>query len=258
MTREDALKTLTERAAHAVYVVVNGSEAHGTALKDSSDFDVLGVAVPPLDFYFGTRKYGNDGTKEVREGDLDAVVYEMRKVCRLLAGQNPNTLMMLFTREEDVLLTSAAGETLRANRDLFVTANVATTFMGYATSAIKKMGATDGPTGDMGAKRKAYVEEFGYDCKDACHLVRLLRMGEEILLTGQVNVWRGDLDADELKAIKQGQWSLERVKSEAEQGFARVKAAEQATSLPKEVNHDAVNALCMKVVELALFGAKVE
>ena len=253
MTREQALTILDERAAHAVFVVVNGSEAHGTALAESSDFDLLGMAVPPLDHFFGLKQYGSRGTKEVREGDLDAVVYDVRKLVSLLAGQNPNTLMMLWTRDCDVLRCGPVGELLLTNRDLFLTKNVATTFMGYAKSALKKMGAVDGPTGDMGAKRKANVEKFGYDCKDACHLVRLLRMGEEILLTGQVNVWRGDLDADELKAIKCGEWPLERVQAESENGNARIRAAEQASTLPEHVDAEAVNRLCVRMVQEALW-----
>ena len=48
---------------------------------------------------------------------------------------------------------------------------------------------------------------FGYDTKHAMHLVRLMRMGEEILTTGQVLVKRPD--AQELLDIRAGKWTLE-------------------------------------------------
>ena len=48
---------------------------------------------------------------------------------------------------------------------------------------------------------------FGYDTKHAALLVRLLRMGREIVHTGKVHVWRGDRDAEELLAIRAGKWS---------------------------------------------------
>ena len=50
-------------------------------------------------------------------------------------------------------------------------------------------------------------EQFGYDTKHAMHLVRLLRMGAEILSTGQVNVLRSD--ATELLEIRNGKWSYD-------------------------------------------------
>lgn len=48
---------------------------------------------------------------------------------------------------------------------------------------------------------------FGYDTKHAMHLVRLMRMAEEILTTGEVKVKRPD--AKELLDIRGGAWSLE-------------------------------------------------
>ena len=251
MTREEALKTLSDRGASPIYLAVNGSAAYGLQ-EDSSDFDILGVSVPPLDHYFGTKTFGSDGTREIRDGDLDAVVYECRKAIRLLSNQNPNCLSLLYVRDSDVLFSSPAGDLLRANRHLFLTQNVCRTFIGYATSALKKMGAPNGPTGSMGKRRKEYIERFGFDCKDAVCLVRLLRMGYEILTTGEVNVCRTGLDADELKEIKRGNWSLEQVKFEAESGFAQVRDAEAASTLPREIDREAINRLCVEVVRIGL------
>jgi predicted nucleotidyltransferase len=59
--------------------------------------------------------------------------------------------------------------------------------------------------------RHALEALYGYDTKHAAHLVRLMRMGKEILNTGKVNVWRGDIDAEELKGIRNGAWTFEQL-----------------------------------------------
>lgn len=87
-------------------------------------------------------------------------------------------------------------------------------------------------SGYMGEKRKAMVRKYQYDVKNAAHLIRLLRMGSEFLLTGQLQVFRTD-DADELKRIKQGGWTLEQVKVEAERLFAGIEAARAGSPLPE-------------------------
>lgn len=47
-------------------------------------------------------------------------------------------------------------------------------------------------------------KQLGYDGKNAGHLYRLMKMCKEILTTGEVRVWRGDFDAEEIKAVRAG------------------------------------------------------
>lgn len=63
-------------------------------------------------------------------------------------------------------------------------------------------------------KRSALEESFGYDTKHASHVVRLLRMGSEILETGKVNVFRPD--AQELLDIRNGKLTYEELLEYAE------------------------------------------
>ena len=62
---------------------------------------------------------------------------------------------------------------------------------------------------DRNPARAELEKKFGYDTKHACHLVRLIRMCREILETGNVLVKRPD--AEELRAIRLGLWSYEKV-----------------------------------------------
>lgn len=63
-------------------------------------------------------------------------------------------------------------------------------------------------------KRSELEEQFGYDTKHAAHLIRLLRMGNEILEQGQVIVQRPD--AAELLDIRAGKWKYEELVEYAE------------------------------------------
>lgn len=84
--------------------------------------------------------------------------------------------------------------------------------------------------GYMGDKRKQLVLEHGYDAKNAAHCVRLLRMCREFLATGEMLVYRPD--AAELLEIKRGKWTLGQIKSHAEELFAGIKTARDASVLP--------------------------
>jgi hypothetical protein len=101
-------------------------------------------------------------------------------------------------------------------------------------------------SGYMGEKRKAMVRKYQYDVKNAAHLIRLLRMGTEILETGQLQVYR-TADADELKVIKRGGWTLDQVKAEAERLFAGVEAARARSPLPASPDQPAANRLLMEL-----------
>jgi hypothetical protein len=98
----------------------------------------------------------------------------------------------------------------------------------------------------MGAKRKALVEKIGYDAKNAAHAIRLLRMGTEFLETGRLKVHREE-DAEEIRSIKRGEWSLERVKEEAERGFARAREAYERSPLPVEPDRATAESVLLQI-----------
>lgn len=105
--------------------------------------------------------------------------------------------------------------------------------------------------------RRELEEKSGYDTKHASHLVRLMRMGYEILTTGNVIVKRPD--AEELLAIKNGAWSYDKVmeykddiESKLEVEYARQKQLVidgKPTPLPREVNKEKLNALYHELYE---------
>ncbi len=100
--------------------------------------------------------------------------------------------------------------------------------------------------GYMGKKRRELVRRFGYDAKNAAHLIRLLRMGIEFLTEGALHVERAD--ATELLDIKRGAWSLDQVKSDAERLFVLAQEAYVRSSLPPEPDRERAERLCVEMI----------
>lgn len=90
---------------------------------------------------------------------------------------------------------------------------------------------------------------FGYDTKHAMHIVRLMRMGEEILTTGKVNVFRED--AQELLDIRRGKWSYEELLSWAEEKDNLVRnVLYEQSDLPKKVDLNLASKVLMEVQDM--------
>lgn len=98
--------------------------------------------------------------------------------------------------------------------------------------------------------RAALEAQFGYDTKHAQHLVRLLRMGHEILATGQVIVTRPD--RDELLAIRDGVLSYDALIEQADALYEAVEAAQATSPLPAAPDTHLLESLCVSLVEEAL------
>jgi uncharacterized protein len=93
---------------------------------------------------------------------------------------------------------------------------------------------------ERNAARKELEQKHGFDTKHACHLVRLLRQGIEVLETGELTVLRPD--AAELLGIRNGAWSYERTVEYAAEMEAKLADAEKRSPLPQGVNKVAINA----------------
>lgn len=214
-----------------------GSRGHGLWIPPEDDAgiddeDLYGVVVPPVRFYLGAFSTWG-GANEIR-GSWDVVLCELRKFVRLAVAQNPNVLAVLWADPGDVLHTTAVGEWLLSLRDElrdFEKAYAA--FCGYARAQIQKM-AADGQAykGYMGAKRRAIVDRFGYDTKNAAHAVRLLHMGEEYLREGVLHVRRTH-DKDLLLDIKRGKYTIAWIRDYVEKSLVAMEEAHARYTLVK-------------------------
>lgn len=130
------------------YLAYRGSIAHGMFIPSEDpnsidDIDLMGFVFAPREHYLGLTEWGSRGTKEIKEGKLDVVLYEIRKAVNLLLQGNPNIMSMLWIAREHQIITSGASDLLVASRHLFVGKHVYPAFAGYAHQQMEKMETRD-------------------------------------------------------------------------------------------------------------------
>jgi hypothetical protein len=135
--------------------------------------------------------------------------------------------------------------TSNAHREMPATLNYDADKIAWAIETVRRIHARHFQ-GYMGEKRKALVERYGFDTKNAAHLIRLMRMCVEFLRTGALRVWR-TTDAEHLRAIKAGRVSLADVKTEAGDLFERARAARDASLLAEAADVEMADALAQRV-----------
>src|SRR6266566_7478436 len=174
--------TLEERALlepeGCVLLGWRGSVAHGIYLDPNDpnsvdDRDLMGIVIAPLDCYFGLKDWGSRGTKEIKIGDWDVVHYEIRKMFSLLLQGNPNVVSLLWLPSELYLLEENYGNRIIQHRDIFSSKKMWTAFEGYAWSQHERMKRGEFK-GHMSSKRQELFDQYGYDCKAAAHMIRLV------------------------------------------------------------------------------------
>ena len=244
LTKEEKAHLLPD---NMILLGYRGSIAHGMYLNPDDhnsvdDKDLMGVCFGPSNSYFGDNKFEQ---REAVINEWDSVVYECRKMIRLLKNANPNVLSLLWLNDNHYLIREEGGQELINNRYLFATKRIYKAFTGYAYGQLKRM-THNAHEGYMGEKRKNLVKEYGYDTKNASHLIRLLKMGIEFLNEGELYVFRHD--APQLMDIKRGLWTLEEVQAEAKRLFVRAEEAYDRCKLPNFPDDEAIDDLGLSII----------
>lgn len=202
-----------------VYEAIVGSHAYGCK-TDASDEDIYGIVVPPRAYClpwtagiisgFGHNPYQFDQYHQphIREEssgkEWDFTLYNIIRYFHLCFGNNPNMLDSLFVPEHCITHITKIGLIIRDSRKLFLSKLCVPTFRGYSISQMKKMESKQAE-----GKRVKLIEKYGFDTKFAMNLVRLMFQVEQILLEGDMDLQR---NSQTLIAIRNGQWSIEKVK----------------------------------------------
>lgn len=226
---------------NTIFLSIVGSQLYGTNL-DKSDTDYKGIVIPPKEYYFGFhKKFEQAETK-----DPDSSLYDIRKFFKLAADNNPNLLELLWYPEEFHLFDSTHMQKIRAHKEKFLSRNAYYRFSGYAISQLKRIRLDKDNIEDKTTKRVDLIKKFGYDTKHAMHLVRLLRMCEEILRYGDFDVHRKD--KDELISIRNGSWTYEEVLKFAEEKDKELKSLMEISKLPKNCDIAYLDKLCVSIL----------
>lgn len=189
--------------------VLVGSGVHGMAIEGTDDRDEMGVCVEPPGTVIGHRRFEHYTFRTQPEGvcsgpgDLDLVIYSLRKFCHLAASGNPTVLIPLFVPDAHVEYINDFGRELRARRDLFVSKEAGARFKGYLESQRRGlMGLRSGGSRNKG--RADIRAKYGHDVKFAAHMVRLGLQGVELLRTGTITLPIPEPDLAWLRAHRQG------------------------------------------------------
>ena len=100
-------------------------------------------------------------------------------------------------------------------------------------------------------KRAELEAKYGYDCKHAYNLVRLMRMCAEILSTGEVIVKRPDYK--ELLEIRNGAWSYDYLIKWAEDKEKEINELYSSSKLPHTPDRNYLDNLCIELVEKNIY-----
>jgi predicted nucleotidyltransferase len=104
--------------------------------------------------------------------------------------------------------------------------------------------------------RAELERKYGYDTKHAMHLLRLLKMGAEILETGQVHVFRPDREW--LEAVRNGLLTYEELLEVVTSYETLLGKLYDRSSLPDEPDFEVAEALVVELQERFLFGSGME
>lgn len=129
-------KTIQDRT---IFLSIVGSHAHGTSLPES-DFDEVGVCIPPKDYYFGLKSFKQaDKFKNEKGEKIDKVIYSFDKCINLLIQNNPNMMDLLYVPDRCIKIITPEWEKIREIRDLFLSKAVKFKYSGYAYSQIDRL-----------------------------------------------------------------------------------------------------------------------
>lgn len=260
MTRRTFGQASTARAdveAATILRCVVGSSAHGLHLDDGlEDRDEMGICVEPIDVAMGVAApfeqyiYRSAAEREGRHdapsigGDLDLVVYSLRKFARLALGGNPTVLMVLFA--PDVVQCDARGSQLRELAPAFASRVAGKKFLGYLSSQRQRMLGERG-NGGHGRPRDELVAKFGYDTKFAMHMLRLGCQGIEYLQTGRLTMPMAEPERSYLFSVRQGGYDMQQVLTRAGELERELKDLLETSPLPAEPDTATVDEWMLRV-----------
>ena len=246
--------------ANTHYETMMGSVAYGVS-GDTSDVDVYGFCIPPREELFphlrgeipgfGTPRERFSQYQEHHLKDPDAqggagreydlAIYNIVDYFQLVMKNNPNLIDSLFTPDTCVLHVTRIGQMVRDARRDFLHKGCWHTFKGYAYRQVAKMSGHE-RTG----KRRAVVEQHGYDVKFAYHVVRLLNEAEQILTEGDLDLMR---NREQLKSIRRGEWTELQIRDYFTRKEAELETLYHKSPLPAGPDEAKVKRLLLHCLE---------
>jgi uncharacterized protein len=237
-----------------------GSGVHGTAVDGQDDRDEMGICVEPPEYVIGLQRFEQyifrtqpDGARS-GPGDLDLVVYGLRKWVRLAASGNPTVLLPLFVPPEHLVATADLGDELRANAAMLLSRRAGERFIGYLGSQRDRL---LGGRGRRHTNRLELVELYGFDTKYAMHMVRLGVQGVELMETGRITLPIAEPWLSWLRDLRQGRHTKDEALRAAADLEARLTVLLETSPLPPEPDDAAIDRWLVDAYQRAWSTARV-
>lgn len=226
---------------------VVGSGVHGIAIEGTDDHDEMGVYVAPPSFVLGVEEHREDYVWRTQpegvrsgHGDIDLILYSLKKYLRLAINGNPTVILPLFAPEESLIVVTPLGEELRSLRSAFLSQQTVERFLGYMQSQHERM---LGQSKRNVPNRPELIERYGWDVKYGSHALRLAYQGFEIASTGALTLPLPDEQRERVLAVKRGEVARDDVSTQIANLEADVRTLldEGRTPLPPPADHTAIN-----------------
>ena len=223
---------------------VVGSRAYGMNTQDS-DTDTLGVFAANSKDVLGLRS-----EKVINESKVytspDAVFHEIGKFCRLALAANPTILELLYLDKYQV--QNEQGKKLVLLREEFLSSQkVFNSYGGYARSQAAR----------LVSRSRSGKEGFGTVpvnriAKHGRHCMRLLLQGEQLLLTGNLNLHVGQQRERLFAAGELAVKDIDSYNQVVDKEFKKLENALENTVLSPVANVETVNEFLVNTRELQL------
>lgn len=218
---------------HMIVLAVAGSHLHGTN-DERSDWNYRGVYIPPRRYVYGLE---SSNVFKLRASGETMYAYNLRGFVRLCLACNHNATELLWTPADKHAIHDPLWDKLHDVRRMFLNQKVCRTYGDYSYKQWAHV-------------RMIYERTKVYNPRGAMFLLRLMRMGVEILRDGEVRVARPD--ADYLLAVKRGDVSMAEVGVEIESLYKTMCALRDASDLPRFVKRSATEDLVMSMISESL------
>jgi uncharacterized protein len=224
-----------------------GSVVHGLSNPGTDDRDEMGVCVEPPEYVLGFRRFGHLVYRTQPEGhpsgpgDLDLVVYGLRRYCHLALKGSPTVLLPLFAEGEHLLVRTELGADLQALAPAFVSRATGRAFLGYLS------GQRRGLTGERHATRTRELSRLhGYDTKYAMHALRIAYQGIELLTSGRITLPVPEPERSALRRVRAGEEPLDDVLAHLDGVTTRLEEVTDGADLPAKPDVAAVDAFIVR------------
>lgn len=115
------------------YLTLSGSYGYGTN-NENSDIDLRGFLIEDKKYLLGFNTF-----EQFEDIPTDTVIYGLKKFISLCSNSNPNTLELLGTEDNCIVIMNDAGKMIRDNSHLFLSKKVITSFGDYANAQFRRL-----------------------------------------------------------------------------------------------------------------------